>query len=149
MPDPIPSTDRDAPVRRETMETIPVLAETATLENRVVETGKAVIRKTVSERDEVLDALLARQDVLVTRVPVGRVVAEPPAPRWDGDTWVMPVLQERLVVEKQLVLKEELRITLSTRQEPVQQTVRLREEHVDIDTVGQAGLAPNSKGEAV
>ena len=113
----------------------------AHITKRVVETGRAVIHKSVSERDEAVNALLARHDVSVERVPVDRVVTELPVPRQDGDTYVVPILEERLVIEKQLVLKEELRIRTTTRHEAVQQTVRLREEHVDIDTVGRRGEA--------
>ena len=126
MADPRFATDRDA--------VLPLVAETARVDKRVVETGRTVLHKTVSERDEMVEALLARNDVSVERVNVGRVVSEPPVPRQEGDTWVIPVLEERLVVEKQLVLKEELRIRTVGTQEPFQQTVRLREEHVDITT---------------
>ncbi|MBV8911742.1 MAG: YsnF/AvaK domain-containing protein [Acetobacteraceae bacterium] len=105
------------------------------MDKRVVETGRAVIHKSVSERDEAVNALLARHDVTVERVPVGQVVSELPAPRQDGDTWIIPIMEERLVVEKQLVLKEELRIRTTTRHEAVQHTVRLREENVDIEAV--------------
>src|SRR3954447_22705998 len=105
MPDPNTGTEREAPVRGEAVETIPVMEETARFEKRVVETGRAVIHKSVSERDEVIDALLARHDVLVERVPVDQVVTELPVPRQDGDTWIVPVMEERLVIEKQLVLK--------------------------------------------
>jgi len=142
MPNPIPQTDRDAPVRRDAVETIPVLAETARVEKRVVETGRAVIHKSVSERDEVVNALLARHDVSVERVPVDRVVSELPEARQEGDIWVIPVMEERLVIEKQLVLKEELRVRTTTRHEAVQQTVRLREEHVDIEAVDQRRAGP-------
>jgi len=100
---------------------------------QVVETGKAVVQKTVSERDEVVDALLARHDVSVERVPIGRVVGEVPPARQDGDTWILPIMEEVLVVEKRLVLKEELHIRTETRHEAVQETVRLRTEHVAID----------------
>jgi uncharacterized protein (TIGR02271 family) len=134
MPNPTSQTDRAAPARRDAVETVPVVAETAHLEKREVETGRAVIHKSVSERDEVVDALLARHDVSVERVPVGRVVQQAPEARWDGDTWVLPILEERLVVEKQLVLKEELRVRTTTSEEKVQRTVRLREEHVDVET---------------
>lgn len=133
MPDPSLETDRDACARGEAV-VIPVAAETARIEKRVVETGRTVVHKTVSERDEVVEALLARQDVSVERVPIGRVVSELPAPRQDGDTFVLPVFEERLVVEKQLVLKEELHIRTIKRQEPVQHTVRLREERVEVET---------------
>jgi uncharacterized protein (TIGR02271 family) len=139
MPHRTQDTARDATVRRDGVGTIPVAAETARLEKRVVETGRAAIHKSVSERDEVVDALLARHDVRVERVPVDRVVTELPVVRQEGDTWVVPILEERLVIEKQLVLKEELRIKTQTRHEAVQHTVRLRQEHVDIEAVGQHG----------
>src|SRR5438270_13113781 len=115
MPDPTSDTARDALVRREAVETIPVAVETARIEKRVVETGRAVIHKSVSERDEVVNALLARHDVSVERVPVDRVVSELPVPRQDGDTWVLPAMEERLVIEKKLVLKDALRIRTTTR----------------------------------
>jgi len=139
MPEPTQETARGAAARSEVVETIPVVGEAARIETRVVETGRAVIHKTVSERDEVVNALLARHDVTVERVPLDRVVTELPVLRQEGDTWVVPVLEERLVIEKQLVLKEELRIRTQTRHEAVQQTVRLRQEHVDIETVDRRG----------
>jgi len=144
LPDPIPTSDRAATVRRDAVETVPVLAETARVDKRVVETGRAVIHKSVSERDEVINALLARNDVSVERVPVDQVVTEVPVARQDGDAWVIPVMEERLVIEKQLVLKEELRIRTTTRHEAVQQTVRLREEHVDIEATDQPPAEPGA-----
>ena len=131
-------------MRRDAVETVPVLAETARVDKRVVETGRAVIHKSVSERDEVINALLARNDVSVERVPVDQVVTEVPVARQDGDAWVIPVMEERLVIEKQLVLKEELRIRTTTRHEAVQQTVRLREEHVDIEATDQPPAEPGA-----
>jgi uncharacterized protein (TIGR02271 family) len=142
MPDPTPKADRDAGPWRGDVETIPVAVEVARVEKRVVETGRAVIHKSVSERDEVINTLLARHDVSVERVPMDRVVTELPVPRQDGDVWVIPVMEERLVIEKQLVLKEELRVRTVTRHETVQQTVRLREEHVDIEAVNQTQADP-------
>src|SRR4051794_25207556 len=125
MAEPTQDTARDVDVRSEEVATIPVAVETVRVEKRVIETGRAVIRKAVSERDEVVNALLARHDVTVERVPVDRVVTELPILRQEGDTWVVPVFEERLVIEKQLVLKEELWIRTQTRHEAVSQTVRL------------------------
>lgn len=125
----------DASLTTDQERTVALAAETAHVGKRVVETGRTVIHKTVSERDEVVEALLERSDVSVERVTIGRVVAEPPVPRQEGDAWVIPVLEERLVVEKQLVLKEELRIRTVGSQEKFQQTVRVREEHADIETL--------------
>ena len=140
-----PTCAAGASVTRRAGETIAVLAEIATVEKRVVETGRAAIHKTVSERDETVEMLLARQDVTVERVPIDRVVTEIPPPRQDGETWVVPVMEERLVIEKQLVLKEELRIRTKTTLEPVQHTVLLREEHVTVEVSGSAKMTPNSE----
>ncbi len=114
--------------------TIPVVAETATVSKRTVETGRALVHKSVEEQDQVIDALLQRQDVEIERVPVGRVVAEPPASRQEGDTWVFPILEEVLVVEKRLLLKEELHIRTAISHQHVQENVRLRRETVTIET---------------
>ncbi len=139
MPETIDASDNARAARSETPETIPVVIEKARIEKRAVETTRAVIRKTVSETDEVLDAVLAQQEVEIERVPVGLAVAEAPVARWEGDTYVWPILEEQLVVEKRLVLKEELRIRTKTRHEPIQQTVRLRAEHVTVGQVDPPG----------
>lgn len=113
---------------------ISLVAETARVAKRMVETGRTTIQTTVTERDEVVQAWLERNDVAVERVPVGRIVAEAPAARQEGDTWVFPVLEERLVVEKKLFLKEEVRVRGIATREKFEQTVRLREEQADIKT---------------
>lgn len=119
----------------ETVEVVPIVSETAKVDRRVVETARVRLHKTASERDEVVDALLARQDVIVERIAVDRVVTELPVIREEDGVWVIPVMEERLVIEKQLILKEELRIVTQTTQQAVQQTVRLRQEHVDVETI--------------
>ncbi len=43
-------------------------------------------------------------------MPVGRVVDEAPAARAEGDTTIIPVVEERLVVVKQLFLVEEIHV---------------------------------------
>ncbi len=116
-----------------TTEIIPVLAETLRIETREIETGHVTVHKTVTERDEVVDALLKRQDIEVERVAIDRVVTEAPPVRQEGDTMIVPILEERLVVEKRLVLKEELHIRTIRSERAVQQTVRLRTEHATID----------------
>ena len=114
---------------------IPLVAETARLEKRVVETGRVRIQTRPVERDETINAMLARSDVTVERVPIDRVVHETPVARQDGDTWVIPVMEERLVVETQLVPREELRITTTVSHEHVHETVRLRREQVDVEHI--------------
>lgn len=120
---------------------IPVLRETARIDTRQVETGRVRVHTTVSERDEVVEAVLQQQDLHVERIPIGRVVTETPAVREEGGVVVIPVMEEILVVEKRLVLKEELRIRRSHGERSVRETVRLRTEEVAIEqTPSPSGL---------
>ena len=121
-------------------EIIPVLRETIRVSKREVETGRVIVHKTVTERDEAVEMLLKRTDVSVERVPVNRVVSEAPGSRQEGDTLIIPILEEVLVVEKRLVLKEELHIRKDNSERTVHETVRLRSEEVRIEqTHGDQG----------
>lgn len=67
----------------------------------------------------------------VRRVPRNLALDSAPQPRREGDTLVLPVVEERLI--KQLVLVEEIRLTPRRREETVETNVRLRREEVEID----------------
>lgn len=125
---------------------IPVLQETARIGKRQVESGRVRIHKTVSERDETVEVLLKRQDLDVERVPVGRVVEEAPAPREEDGVLIVPVLEEVLVIEKRLMLKEELRIRRRNTEQTVHETVRLRTEAVSVEHI-PAPAAPTASPE--
>ena len=58
-----------------------------------------------------IDEPLFLEDVGVERVSINRIVDEHPETWQDGDTTVIPVVEEVLVVQKRLLLKEEIRIT--------------------------------------
>ena len=91
-------------------EMIPVVREFVHVSKRTVESGRVVVHKTTVERDETVEAMLLREDLQVERVAVGRVVDEAPATRREGDVLIVPIMEEVLVTEKRLMLKEELRI---------------------------------------
>lgn len=125
----------------ELTEVIPVIEETLRIEKREFESGRVVVRKTVTERDEVAEILLRQQDLIVERVPVGRAVSEAPQTRQEGDTLIVPILEEVLVVEKRLMLKEELHIRKHSSERTEQRNVRLRTEHVEIEQTGRMSSA--------
>ena len=131
----------------EVVEVIPVLREIAHIGTREVETGRVRVHKTVRERDEAVEVMLRQEDLEVERVAVGREVSEAPAPWQDGDTYVIPVVEEILVVEKRLVLKEELRIRTRRSEKAAQETVRLRSEEIEVETlpgIGRAGAGTDT-----
>ena len=121
----------------ELTEVIPVVQETLRIEKREFESGRVVVHKTVTERDEMAEILLRQQDLIVERVPIGRAVSEAPQTRQDGDTLIVPILEEVLVVEKRLMLKEELHIRKHSSERTEQRKVRLRTEHVEIEQTGR------------
>src|SRR5690348_6327677 len=57
--------------------------------------------------------LLWRERLSIDRVPIGKLVSAkaPPPTRIEGDTLVLPLLEEVFVVSRQLRLREEVRIT--------------------------------------
>jgi uncharacterized protein (TIGR02271 family) len=121
---------------------IPVIREEAIVQTRPVEGGGVRVHKTVNEREEVIQQPTYQEDIDVERVTVGRVVDVVPQVREEGDTLIIPVLEEMLVVEKRLVLKEEVRITRRRSQQTEEARVVLREEQVQIERIDerQAGL---------
>ncbi len=114
---------------------VPVLAETLAVGKRTVVTGGVRVTKRVSEREETVDEPLLREDVHVERVPVNQIVAEAPQARYEGDMLIVPVLEEVLVVEKRLMLKEEVRIQRAQTQTHQPQQVLLRAEDVVIEEI--------------
>lgn len=112
---------------------IPVIEEQAHVTKRVSDTEHVRVSTTpVSEEVVVRDAV-RQQHVEVTRIPIGREVAEAPLTRTEGDTTIVPVLEERLVVEKKLFLVEEVHLRVTTRHESVEMPTTLRRTRVDVE----------------
>ena len=132
------STDQDPLV-------IPVVAEQLAVGTRTVDTGRGVrVHKTVVEQPVTIDERLARDEVEVRHVPVDRIVAleEAPANRYEGDTLIVPVLEEVLVVERRVRIKEELHITRIRRQEQHLEEVTLKAEQVRVERFDESGTPP-------
>lgn len=121
---------------------VPVVEEVLHVDTHLRESGRVRVHKQVHERAEIVDVPLLRQDVVVERVAVGRVVEAPPAIRHEGDVLIVPVLEEVLVVEKRLVLREELHIRRETRDDHDPQGLVLRSEQI---TVERTEAPPSTK----
>ncbi len=119
---------------------IPIAEERLRAGTRAVDHGELRIHRSVIAREESIQQSLTRDDVSVERVTIDRFVDAPPAVRTEGDILIVPVLEEVLVVEKRLKLKEELRI--STRQVVEQQEVRelVRSERVELEDSTARGV---------
>ena len=106
---------------------------------REVERGRIVVRTHVDTREEIAEAALRQEEVSVERVPVGRPVEAPPPVREEDGVLIVPVLEERLVITTELVLKEEIRITRRSRTEHVREPVTLRSERAEVERLEGRG----------
>lgn len=111
---------------------VPVVEEQLEVERARVHTGSVHVHKQVEEVPAHIQEPVTAEVVDVQRVPVGRVVEQPPQVRHEGDVLVVPVVQERLVLRKELVLVEEVRITRRLEHRMAEQQTTLRRERVDI-----------------
>ncbi len=115
---------------------IPVVQEVPLVSKRTVQTGRVRVEKTVSEREVVVDEPLLRHEVRIERTSIGRDVSaaeELPRIRYEGETMVVPVLEEMPVVVRRIILTEEIRITRVQREVRNPQTVEVRVEQVSIE----------------
>ena len=111
---------------------IPLAAEEFAVSKRTVETGRVKIARTTHEREQLIDELLAHETVDVSRTPIGQPVDAMPAVREEGDTIVIPIVEEVLVIERRLVLKEEVRVRRVRTTERHQERVTLRHQEAVI-----------------
>jgi uncharacterized protein (TIGR02271 family) len=127
---------------------IELVEERLEVEKRAVERGRVVVRKHVDTREEIAEAVLHQDELSVERVPLGVPVDAAPPVREEGDVLIVPVLEEQLVIQTRLILKEELRITRRRRSETFRQPVRLRAERVEVVREGgrDPGDTPDSEG---
>jgi len=118
-------------------ETVISLAkETATVSKREVETGLVRVALTTETETVIAQETLRGRRVEVERVPVGRMLAEGepvPQSREEGDTLVVPVVEEVAVVVKRLVLSEEVRLRFVHTEEPFAEDVAVRRQRATVD----------------
>jgi len=114
------------------LQVIPVIAEALHVERRERE-GRVRIRKIVHEHEQTVDEALRDERVTVERIAIGRRLDAPAGVRHDGEVMIVPVVEERLIVEKQLFLVEELHIRREVRTRHDPQRVTLRREEVVVE----------------
>jgi len=114
---------------------IPIIHEQATVRKRTVETGSVKISKHVREYEEVIDIPHVHEEVRVDRMPVNQFVETAPKVRTEGETTIIPVLEERYVVEKRLFLVEELHVRKDRVETHHPQTIKVLKEEVDVKRI--------------
>lgn len=116
------------------MDVVPVIEERLRVEKRLEETGTVRISKQVTEYEQPVTIALLKEEIHVERVAINQLIdSPPPALRYEGETMIIPVLKEVAVVEKRLMLVEELHIVKRQNQMQETQQVKLRKEDVKVE----------------
>ncbi|HEY0156493.1 MAG TPA: DUF2382 domain-containing protein [Thermoanaerobaculia bacterium] len=112
---------------------IPVVEETAHVTKRMVDRGSVRVSKVVTEREEVIDTSTTADEIEIEHVARNTWLKKPAKPRREGDTLIVPVMEEITVVEKRILLREELYIRTKKVHKPASERVTLRREQIQVE----------------
>jgi len=123
----------DTPKNRTENISVPVIEEELEVGKRRVEGERVSVRTVPRERTEVVEQPLESMEVEIERIAIDREIDTAPDIRNDGDTTIIPVVEERLVVEKRLFLREEIHVHRRRVVTRFRQNVTLRSQDVVVE----------------
>lgn len=133
--------------------TIPLHTEDVVVSRRKLERAVVRVATVTRNREQQVDEELIHERVEVEHVPIGLMIDAVPAVRVEGDVTIMPVVEEILVVEHRLILKEEVRIRRVRTTEHHLETITLREQEAIVTRIPagaqNAGTPKLSSPEAI
>jgi stress response protein YsnF len=113
---------------------VPLFEERATIDKRTVTTGKVRVVTHTETVDDLVRAVLEGEEADVVTVELDQIISgAAPRIRTEDGVTIIPVLEEVLVVEKQLVLKREIRIRTRPTSETVDIPVSLRKQRATVE----------------
>ena len=112
---------------------IPVVEETATVSTRRVVSGRVRIATQTEEINHLLPTELSSVDVDVVRVPMDRRIDTIPDVVTEGEVTIIPVVEERLVVTRELYLREEIHVRRIEHKETIDVPATTRRQTVQIE----------------
>jgi uncharacterized protein (TIGR02271 family) len=111
---------------------VPLHAEEVSVAKKRVVTGQVKVGTVTRETEQVVHELLEHEHVEIERTAIGKQVDKAPPVRQVGDTLIIPILEEIVVVERRLLLKEEVRVRRTREKQPYQERVVLRKQEAVI-----------------
>lgn len=116
-------------------DTLPVVEERASIRKERRVRAAVNVRTVVREHEEQIDVPLEQEEVEVERVARDEWLDAPLPTRQEGDTTIIPLHEEVLVVEKRLKLVGEVRLTRRRSTVREKQSVVLRREEAVVERV--------------
>jgi len=120
-------------------DTLSVVEEKISLTKQAVLTGRVRIATQTETVEHRLPAELSSEEIDVVRVQVDRRVDVAPQVTTEGDLTIIPVVEERLVVTRELYLREEIHVRRIRRQETVEIPAETRRQTVRIERLSEDG----------
>ena len=111
---------------------VPLHAEEVSVAKKRVVTGQVKVGTITRESEQLVEELLEHEHVEVERTAIGKEVDKAPPVREEGDTLIIPILEEIVVVERRLLLKEEVRVRRTREKQPYQERVVVRKQEAVI-----------------
>ncbi len=126
----------------------PLYAEDLTVSKRQV-AGDRVQVSTVTREDSIfVDETLNHERVQIDRIPIGRQVDAVPPVRQEGNTTILSVVEESIVIERRLILKEEVHIRRLHVSERHQEAVILRKQEAAVTRIEPHNSEPSGEIDA-
>ncbi|PZN97191.1 MAG: hypothetical protein DCF31_01735 [Alphaproteobacteria bacterium] len=135
------------PIDRSEPAVIPLVEEELRIDKRAVETGRVRIHVRNDQHEVRISEELVRGNVDIERVTIDRRIDAVPDIQDLGHTIIIPIVEEVLVVEKRLMLREEVHIRRRSRVDTHEETVALTRQRAVVERVdsGTRPIPPSSK----
>ena len=126
---------------------VALVEEEARIAKQEIVTGRVTVRTISEDIQQIVREHLESERFEVTRVPIDREVDRAPDVRTVDGVLIVPVLEERLFIEKRLVLTEELHIRRDVVTEEVETPVTLRKQRAEVvrETAAEANDATSTR----
>jgi uncharacterized protein (TIGR02271 family) len=121
-----------------------LLAEELNVDKHAVETGRVRVTKQTHTREVAIDEDLLKESAEIETILIGRQIFEMPAIRHEGETTIIPIVEEVLHTERRLFLKEEVRITRKQTTDQFHDRVTLRYQEAVVTRVQSTSEAVDS-----
>ncbi|MFN8632335.1 MAG: YsnF/AvaK domain-containing protein [Chloroflexota bacterium] len=128
---------------------VPIYEERLRVGIRSVDRGEVVVRKSVEHVPETVVQPVERDEVEIERIRLDRPIDQPARTREEDGWLIVPVMEEVLVVTKQLVLTEEVRIRTRRVLEEQEVYEIVRHERIDVKDTTGADNADESIGHEI
>ena len=115
---------------------IPLHVEEISVSRRETKKANVQVALVTGTREQLIDEELTHVRVEIERVPIDQPVEAVPPIRQEGDITIIPVVEEVVIVERRLVLKEEVRVRRVSTKEQHQETVVLRQQEAVVTREG-------------